>query len=191
MLSGASMNWIADFITDSSILWSLETLHIDDLIFTGTNPIWNEVLIIQAERSPAKFRQLLVADEALRQLFAEAVYSPEPILVREEGGRLRILDGSHRVVAAVVRGDNTIQGYVARVQGQPKPHVEAHVVYDLLKAHHRGLTQDRAGLVHALKYLRSAYSNVDSLLRERFQINWVPSHEIQSIITEALTDSHT
>lgn len=171
MLSGASMNWIADFMTDPSVAWSLETLPIDSLVFTGTNPEWNKVLLERADRSPLKLRSLLKQDPSVALLFADVKFTPEPVLVREDQGLLKLLDGSHRVVAAIREGHETIQAYVARMQeGTSRPSVEPHVVYDLLKAYHRGLTPDRAGLVTALRYLRFAYGNVDALLRERFSL---------------------
>lgn len=186
MLSGAAMNWIADYITDENAQWSKETVALEALYLTGTNPSWNAIIIERCERSPRKLRELFETEPQTRALFAEAKFENPPILARYEEGRYKVLDGMHRVIAALRDGHKTIEAFVARLEGKPRPHCEPHVVYDLLKAYHRKLTTDREGLLAALRFLRGSYANVDGLLRERFNKSWVPDDEIQEIIKEAL-----
>lgn len=38
MLSGASMNWIADYLTDKNVVWEKTELGVMDLWLTGTRP---------------------------------------------------------------------------------------------------------------------------------------------------------
>lgn len=184
----ASMNWIADYITDENVLWSRETLPIDNLWLTGTNPQWNAVIIERCERSPQKLRELLKSDPNIAKLFAEAKFEELPILVRYEENKYKVLDGMHRVIAAIRDGQSNLQAFIARLQGSLKPKCEPHVIYDFLKAYQRKINRDRDGLIIALRFLRHSYVNVEELLKNRFSKSWVPDDEIQAIIQEALKD---
>ncbi|MBI3115176.1 MAG: ParB N-terminal domain-containing protein, partial [Candidatus Kerfeldbacteria bacterium] len=186
MVCNVAMNWIADYVTDPNVRWTRERVRVDDLYLTGTNPTWNPVIIDRCERSPAKLRETIRADASVAALFADLKADRRPILVRFEKEKPKVLDGMRRVIAAIREDWDTIDAYVARHAGPAQPFCEPHVVYDLLKAYHRGLNRDRASLVTALRFLRGAYGNVDVLLRERFVKAWVPDDEIQDIIREVL-----
>ncbi len=184
----SSMNWIADYITDENALWTKEKILLDDLYLTGTHPEWNKIIIDKCERSPKKLKELFNSDNKIVKIFTEAKFDEAPILVRHEDGKYKVLDGMKRVIAAIRDDKKTILAYVARLKGRPRPKCEPHLIYDLLKAYHRGLNKDREALITALKFLRKSYGNADYLLKERFSKSWVPSDEIQEIIQEALKD---
>lgn len=188
MLSGASMNWIADYVTDPNVSWELETLPVDNLYLTGTGPKWNKIIIDQCQRSPLKLREFFKNNSSGFKLFSEAKFNNLPILVRYEEGKYKVLDGMHRTIAAIRDGKKHIKAFVARLRGNPKPLCEPHVVYDLLKSYHRKVNHDRQGLITAIRFLRHSFSNVDDLLRNRFTKSWVPDDEIQLIIQAALKD---
>ncbi|MBI2984230.1 MAG: ParB N-terminal domain-containing protein [Candidatus Kerfeldbacteria bacterium] len=188
MSCSAAMNWIADFLTDPNVRWTKQELRVDDLWLTGTNPTWNAIIIDRCKRSPAELRAILRSDPQTAALFAEAEFDELPILVRVDDGKYKVLDGMHRVIAAIRDGRESVTAFVARLDGQPRPQCEPHVVYDLLRAYHRGINRDRQALVVALRFLRHAYANVDRLLRERFSKAWVPDDEMQAIIAEALQE---
>jgi len=185
----AAMNWIADYITDETVQWSKESLSINNLYLTGTNPQWNAVIIDRCKRSPKELRELLAADSEAATLFSEAKFKDLPILVRFEDEKYKVLDGMHRTIAAIRDNKKIIEAFVARSQGKPCPKCEPHVVYDLLRPYHRKINQDREGLITALRFLRHSYANVDDLLRTRFSKPYIPGDdEIQDIIQEALKD---
>lgn len=186
MLSGAKLNWIGDIISDKSIKWTKENLNIDKLYLTGTNPRWNKIIIDFCGRSPIKLRALLLKNKSIATVFKTAKFSSVAILVRHDGDKYKILDGMKRVIAAILLGKKTINAYVALPNGKLKPQCEPHVVYDLLRAYQRGINKDRKSLVIALRFLRKGYSNVDDLLRYRFDKKWLPNEVIQKIIREAL-----
>lgn len=187
-VSGASLNWIADFLTDRNIQWTKEELTLESLYLTGTGPEWNAIIIDRAERSPAKLRQLIQNDPSIAEVFANEPWSEREILVRADGEKLKVLDGMHRVVAAIRDGRATVKAYVARQEGVPRPQCEPHVVYDFLRAYERGSNRDREAVVNALRFLRKAYANVDGLLRERFSPKWLLDKELQGIVRDALAD---
>lgn len=186
--SGVAMNWVADYIIDQNILWSKETLLLDSLYLTGTNPEWNKVIIDQCHRNPQVLRKLLNSDPNVLKLFSTAKFDETPILVRYDDDNYKVLDGMHRTIAAIRSNKKEIQAFVARINGLPQSQCEPHVVYDFLRAYQRGLYTNRQQLVDALRFLRHSYVNVDDLLRNRFGPSLLSNAEIQSIIQEVLSD---
>ena len=188
MLSGASLNWISDLVTDENILWTKEELPLKSLYLTGTTPEWNEIVIDKCQRSPLILGKLMEADSQIAKLFCDAKFVSEPILVRLDEEKLKVLDGMHRVIAAIRDKRETIFAFVAKSKGIPAPKCEPHVVYDLLKPYIRGMNRDKDGLIISLRFLRKSYVNVEDLLKNRFNKTWIPSDEIQEIIQESLID---
>ncbi len=188
MYSSAAMNWIADYITDENVKWTKEKLLVDDLYLTGTNPKWNKIIIEQCKRSPKKLKELFNSNKKIKKIFYEAKSSNLPILVRHEKGKLKVFDGMKRVISSIRDGRKTIWAYVVKPQNKQRPKCEPHVIYDLLKAYHKGLNKDKKSLIIALRFLRKSYANVDNLLKERFNKSWVPDDEVQKIIQESLKD---
>jgi hypothetical protein len=186
MHSGVVMNWIADYITDDNIVWKKEKLLIDKLYLTGTNPTRNKIIIDICERSPKKLREYFQKHPNKMKIFKEAVFQNIPILVRYDEKKYKVFDGMHRTIAAIREGKKYITAYVARIKGKPRPKCEAHVVYDLLKTYQRGINRDSKGLESSLRYLKRSYSNIEWLLKHRFNENWVHDRKINRIINNVL-----
>lgn len=186
MYSGARLNWVGEYINDENINWERRRLKIDDLTLTGTNPTWNKITIEQAERKPAKLRELM-KNPKIRKVFAQSKFAKVPILVRtkEKDGetQLLVLDGMNRVIAAIRDGINEIDAYVGTRNGKPKAKIEPHVLYDLIRAY-----QQRGGniddLMAALRFLVNAYDNARGLLLERFSGDWIRDEELSKKIKE-------
>ena len=191
MLAGATLKWDGDFFTDANVQWSKEEVRIDDVTLTGLGPEWNAIVIDRCQRDPKQLRALLQSDSAVAEMAAKLPVGDMPILVRVDGEKKKTLDGMKRVIAAIRDGRENIEAFVARTTGTPKPECEAHVVYDLLRSYDRGINTDRKSLIAALQYLRKSYSNVDTLLRERFGPGWIYNDDIRAIIEEALRDNAT
>ncbi|MEK7460934.1 MAG: hypothetical protein AAB647_01815 [Patescibacteria group bacterium] len=188
MRSGAALNWVSDYVLDPGAQWIRQKLPIDEVILTGTNREWNEIIIDQAERSPYKLRSLIRNNLTVAELFRDLRFDPTPILVRDENGERRVLDGMHRIVAAIRDGHDNIDAFMVRFQGSPKPVCESHVIYDLLRAYERGINRDRDGLISALRFLRGSFTNVEELLRQRFDSSLLRNSDLQAIITVVLQD---
>ena len=76
--------------------------------------LWNTIVIDRAKREPAKLRELL-KDPDIARVFEKAQWSPVPVLVRvdlQDGGKLKVLDGLRRVIAAVRDGYDTVEAWV-------------------------------------------------------------------------------
>lgn len=186
MLSGAALNWIADFVTDKSIRWSKKKISIDTLYLTGTNPKWNRIIIDRCGRSPSKLRTLMAKDRKVRALFRAAKYASAPILVHRDEKKYKVLDGMNRIIAALRADKKYIFAYVASPAGKSCPRCEPHIVYDLIKPYQRGINRDRRGLIITLRFLRKSYANVDGILRERLGARWLHDPKLQKIIRAAL-----
>ncbi len=186
--SGAVLNWVGDMMSDPDWVWERRMVDITELTLTGTNPVMNEIIINRAQRSPKLLKEIIDREPETRALFAAATWREDPILVRREGEKLKIFDGMHRTIAAIRDGRTTIDVIIGTPPDRPLPMCEPHVVYDLLRPWLQQRTNDRAGLIAALRYLRAAYRNVDELLRQRFSIDWVNDPELQNIIQESLGD---
>jgi hypothetical protein len=184
--SGAVMNWIGDYISDENMEWSLEDLNIKDLYLTGTHPEWNKIIIDKCERSSEKLKELIKKDKNVFKMFSEAKFIDLPILIRFEDNKYKVLDGMHRVIASIRDDRKKIKAYVAKQKGELKPKIEPHVIYDLMKAYGKEINEDLESLIMALKFLKNSYSNVEQLLKERFNSGWVRDEEAQKIIKEVL-----
>lgn len=183
--SGVLLQWIGDFLSDPNVDWEKVEIKVDDLTLTGTNPEWNKIILETCHRSPTEFRTFLQVQPEKKTVFDRATFHPTPILIRREDGKLKVLEGMHRTIAAIRDGRQTLSAWIATSIGPNRPQCEPHVVYDLIRAYARKTTTDRAGLIAALRYLRSAYSNVDQLLAERFNGSWVEDDGLQEIINAA------
>ncbi|HPI67257.1 MAG TPA: hypothetical protein PKZ16_01815 [bacterium] len=192
VFSNASMNWIGDYVSAENEDWRLENLKTDNLYLTGTHPEWNKIIIEQCARSPIKLRELLQTDLKVLEVFKEVKFDDTPILVRNDDNQYKVLDGMHRVIAAIKDKRDIIKAYVAYSNGKIRPCLEPHVLYDLFKAYGRNISditdEDKKALIIVLKFLRKSYTNVDELLRERFNAGWVPDKNLQQLIKKVLTD---
>ena len=171
MYSGALLNWVGEYLSDESIHWHEETVLVKHIYLTGTGPAWNKIIIDQARRKPAELKRLLNENSELKQVFAECQFEDTPILLRQDGEHLKVLNGMHRTIAAIRDKHHYIQAYIGTRSGKPLPLVEPHVVYDILRA----FTQyggDSDDFIASLRFLIHHYENVQALLQTRFKNEW-------------------
>ncbi len=192
MYSGALLNWVGEYVSDKSLTWTKKRLKIDDLTLTGTGPEWNEIIIKQAERQPAKLRVLL-KDPKVKKIFESALFSPEPILIRvedtKEGKKLKILDGMNRTISSIRDGREEIDAWVCERTSKPQPEIEPHVIYDFLRAYDQG-RGNKNDLISALRFLIETYSNSKSLLESRFSSLWINNEEINKLVNDLLKEDN-
>lgn len=187
MYSGVLLNWVGEWLTDPSVQWEKRDLRVDDLTLTGTNPTWNEIVLDRAQRDPRKLRELL-RDPEIAGLFTRAQWLSIPILVRidpQDAAKLKVLDGMKRTIAAIRDGRESIEAWVATRTGPGCPCIEAHVIYDLLRAAQqgRGSLED---LRASLRFLLQTYGNTRHLLEHRFNAEWVRDPQLNALVREAL-----
>lgn len=189
--SGIRLNWLGDFLANSKIKYSLKTLPVEKILFTGTNLDWNEVLIDRCQRSVLKFRELVNQDGKLKKLFEkDSSYDKRPLLVRpdQKEGYYLVVDGMHRFVGAVLAGESQVQAFVPLNLDETLPVCEPHIIYDLIRGYIRNAKDEegKKDLYHALRLLLRTYANAEQLLRERFNSKYVDDEDVQEVIGDAL-----
>jgi len=189
--AGIRLNWIGDFLGNPEIKWEERELPVEKIQFTGSDPFWNKILIEQCNRSVNKFKELIAKNPELKEKFQQtASFGDEIILVRksEKKGFYKVLDGMHRFVGAVLKGKDKVRVFVPVNEDKHLPVCEAHTVYDLIRGFLRN-AKDKEGerqLFYALKLLCRTYANVKSLLKERFNKNYVNDEKVQRVISKVL-----
>jgi hypothetical protein len=192
--AGIRLNWLGDLLANPDIRYDKKDVPVNKVLFTGTNPEWNKVLIDACEKSVEKFQMLIEANEEMRNKFArEASFGNEPILLRSpnEKGLYPVSDGMHRVVGAVIEKRKTVTAYVPIDEDKHLPVCEAHTVYDVIRGFQRN-ARDEEGkiqLYHALKLLARTYKNVPGLLATRFNSTYVHDEDVQEIIQKVCNES--
>ncbi len=191
--AGIRLNWMGDFLANPAITYEKSEIPVNEILFTGTDPEWNAILIEQCERSPEKFQVHIQNDETIRKKFTEeASFGDEAILVRGpyEKGKYQVIDGMHRFVGAVIEKRETITAYVPINEHEHLPICEAHVVYDIIRGFQRHARdeQGKIELYYALKLLARTYENVRELLKTRFCFSYIADDEVQAIIRKVLEE---
>jgi hypothetical protein len=183
-LSDLLLQWQGAYIADQSQEWGLKVVAIDELVLTGMDPEWNKIIIEQCARSPRKLREALKADEQLHNRLLGLPKNPEPIMVREEHGRMLVLSGMHRTIAAIGRGEEVIHAFVGRRHGHIALQSHPSHVYEFCRAYHIGAL-DKDGLVAVLRVVAGAFANAEEMFQ---RLAWEP--ELRPILDEALRRPH-
>ena len=129
------LNYVFHYVGNSSYSWNEERWSISNLTLTGTNPEINAITYSpEIERSPLKFRDYLKKyffehpkddPQNLGQFRPEkkAVFFPK-ILLREEDGKILLLDGSNRLISLMFAGKESVEAFVGRKNGkEEKPRI--------------------------------------------------------------------
>jgi hypothetical protein len=187
--AGIALNWLGDFFANENIKWEKQIVDVNDIIFTGTNPKTNEILLQKCARKPSRLVPYLKEHpEDKEYLLSEASYSDKPILLRISEGKYKVVDGMHRFVGSVLQEKDEIEAYVAINESEILPVCEPHVVYDLIRGFIRNAKDDegKEDLFHSLKLLSRTYSNVDKLLKERFNSKYESDEDVQEVISKVI-----
>lgn len=192
--AGIRLNWIGDFLANPNIKYKRKDISINHVLFTGTTPDWNKVLIDKCERSVKRFQELIEQDEKIKKKFSkEASFGNETILMRgpDEKGFYRVIDGMHRFIGAVIEKNETVTAYVPINEDKHLPICEPHTVYDLIRGFQRHAKDDngKSELYHALKLLARTYKNTLELLENRFNFTYVADEEVQEIIKRVIKET--
>lgn len=190
--SGVRLNWIGDFLANPKNKFKKISIPVEKIYFTGTTPEWNDILLKKCKRSVFEFIKLIKSDKVIRAKFSrEASYGKQPILMRhaDQAGYYKVLDGMHRFIGAVIKGQKKITAFVPLNENKYLPICEAHLVYDLIRGYQRNAADKKGAndLFHALSLLRRCYSNVPDLLRKRFNFKYVSDKGVQEVIKKVLS----
>ena len=186
--SGVLLNWLGDYFANPKIKWQKKLVPIKNILMTGTSPEFNKIFIKQSQRSPSKLLNILEKDKKLKDKVLKWANKTkgftELIILRKEGKYYKVLDGMHRFVKVVLAGVTEIESYVPLNEKSELPVCESHIVYDLIRGYLRN-ARDKAGqkqLEQSLMLLLRTYSNVEDLLKNRFNLDYVPEKDVQDVI---------
>ena len=189
--SGVLLNWLGDYFANPKIKWQKKSVSIKNILMTGTSPEFNNIFIKQAQRSPILLLDVLKKNRKLKKKVLKWAGKTgrfdEIILLRKEGDYYKVLDGMHRFVKMILTGVANIESYVSLNEKNELPVCEPHIVYDLIRGYLRN-ARDKAGqkqLEKAFILLLRTYSNVEDLLKNRFNLDYVPEKDVQDIIKRA------
>lgn len=122
------LNGMFWFISDSSVSWSEEVWNIDKLTLTGMKPAINKVIYSEeVNRNPFRMRDYLLRyfdrypstdPEGLGQFRPNGIaVKHSKIFLRENGGKMTLLDGSNRLIKYCLEGKTEVTAYVGRKNG--------------------------------------------------------------------------
>lgn len=194
LLWWVALNNMGDLLWNDLAQYEKREILVSDIILWGTNPKINKIILEKAEKDPMKLKNIANTSlEIYNTLDDFASYGNESILLVDIWWeKYKIFDGMHRVVGHILKNKRTISAYVLTNYWEFKPNIEAHVLYDLIKAFQRSSRsiQDKKDLIWALRLLVKNTENATKILEQRFDISHLNDPEIQENIQEALKYTH-
>lgn len=120
-------NSVFDYVESEKYIWKKEQVSVDDIVLTGMGESLTPIIYSeQVRQNPRLFAEyiktkLSVDDPIVEQLRPRPV--PESrrlmLLSYDRDGRIKMLDGSHRLISLVMDGVDSVDAYIA-VQANPK-----------------------------------------------------------------------
>lgn len=112
-------------ISDDGFVWTKENVNCNNLVLTGMNPNIDRIIFSETiQNNPINFRDYLFAyfkkfpnsdPEGLNQFRPKGITIKHPtIILTTKNGKFYLIDGSNRLIAHLLNGNNTINAYVGR-----------------------------------------------------------------------------
>lgn len=111
-------NSVFDYVEGGQSRWEKREVSIDDIVLTGMGEDLTEIIYgDQVQRNPRKFVEYIKShqdDERLTQISSRHVSeNRKTMILREDDGKLKMLDGSHRFLSMVMNGATSVSAYIA------------------------------------------------------------------------------
>lgn len=112
-------NLVFDYVMDERFTWEKRIVRVDDVTLTAMGEFVTPIIYSpEVQRSPRKMATYIKQhpdDEHMQGLR----YRPVPenrqiILMRQDGDKIKMLDGSHRFLSLVMEGKEFIEAYIAK-----------------------------------------------------------------------------
>lgn len=113
-------NDVFDYVESDQYAWEEREVPIEDITLTSMGEHISPIIYSdEVQCNPRKFAQYIKAhhdDPRLAELNANPVpTNRQTILLRENGGVLKMLDGSHRFMSMVMNGSVNVNAYVTKL----------------------------------------------------------------------------
>jgi len=167
-------------LSDDGFVWSKEEVSCGNLVLTGMTPQIDKVTYSEAvQNNPLKFRDYLITyfkkfpdsdPEGLGQFRPKGtnVEYPTIILVSRDE-KLRLLDGSNRLMAQLLNGQETINAYIGKKVKDGKMKLGDSTFWLLRKAYETGDENTKQAILTVVKEL----VNLSSDGKEAVQAYWI------------------
>lgn len=113
-------NGVFDYVESDQFTWEERTVSIDDITLTGMSPEITKVIYSdEVQQNPRKLVDFIrnhPGDKRFDEIQSNDV--PEnrrTLLLREKDGAIKMLDGSHRLLAMAMNGATSFHAYVATI----------------------------------------------------------------------------
>lgn len=193
------LNGMFWFISDESYEWSEEEWLIGDLTLTGMHPHIDQVIFsAEIQQDPIKFR------DHLQRYFIEHPdddplgldqFRPSdrtinyPIItVRENEGKILLLDGSNRFIANLLQGEEKVRAYVGRQVREGKQRIGDSTFWLLLRLWRNASTEDRSAIETVTRLLISQSSDGESAVRS-YWVDHATEEELKEVGRKLLQGS--
>jgi hypothetical protein len=164
-------------VSDDSFSWSEERIQTKKTILTGMNPTINKIIYSkEISQDPLKFRDFLLKyfekhknnDDPkelgrFRPREKSIVYSK--ILIREEEGKLYIIDGMNRFIAQLLGEKKEIVAFIGRKSRKGKQMIGDSTFLLLRKAYERGNEEEKKAVLKVVEKLMKMSSDGESAVR--------------------------
>ncbi|MHC1716703.1 MAG: hypothetical protein AB9915_02355 [Candidatus Dojkabacteria bacterium] len=178
--SAYRLNGVFRSISDDSYIWSKEEVNCGDLVLTGMNPQVDKITYSEAiQNNPLKFRDYLVKyfekfptsdPEGLEQFRPKGKEIKfQTIILISNDEKLQLLDGSNRLIAHLLNGNNTISAYVGRKVKVGKMKVGDSAFWLLRHVYEKGDEATKQAILTVVKEL----INISSDGKEAVETYWV------------------
>lgn len=120
-------NSVFDYVENNQFKWEKREVPVDDIVLTAMGEELTDIIYSdRVQQSPRKFIDYIQShqdDARLDQLQPKPISDDRKIIIlREHNGKLKMLDGSHRFIAMVMNGVESVSCYVAVLRdGNAKP----------------------------------------------------------------------
>jgi hypothetical protein len=186
------MNEMFRYLSDSSFTWREEEVGCRKLTLTGMNPEVDKVTHGSIVRNdPLKFRDYLLDyfknhpnndPEGLGQFRPSGKPIQYPtIFLREENGKLNLLDGSNRLVATLLQGGLKINAIIGMRTSDGKPRVGDSTFWLLRHLYEQGDVNEKRSVISITKQLIQTSSDGKDAIKEYWIRHAPEDSEIRKI----------
>lgn len=164
------LNGIFWYVSDGSFTWTEEEVDCSTLTLTGINSDIDKLTSSQkVQNNAVKFRDYLISyfkkhpnddPEKLGQFRPQGIPIKFPtIIVMEDRGKLKILDGSNRLMAHLLNGGTKIKAIVGRKIKKGKRRLGDSTFWLLRWAYQNSEEKDKEAILQTIKRLRDLSSD--------------------------------
>lgn len=176
--SGAyRLNEVFSRLSSDAFDWSLEIVYLEDIELTGINPQVNK-LLIKFNYDLKKFSDYLKRNStsdpeglnSFRDKKRNVRY--DSVIGWEENGKIKLLDGAHRVVTLFLQGNRKIKVYIARrikEEGEETKlvaHYPLYILWWMAKKSYNGDKKIFNAVLDIFRSLRKRFRNTDEVVNE-------------------------